>query len=187
MADEKIIKFGKLQEKWEEQDLEKFESFMNGLVEKFVSGSITMQELSVKIDQYRRENNISDEKMMKLQKSLVKKMGMDFGIDNIEEKMDEIEEKIKSDAPELKGAKKFIFKDYYKDRIEEKMLMQIEIKNKKNDLKMIFNGNNITIITEKKVDFSDNELNEIVANYKECVEGTLKIVSCEATKIYEYH
>lgn len=187
MADEKIIKFGKLQEKWEEQELDKLEAFMNSMVNDFISGKLSMAELSINIEKYRRENNISEEKMMKLQSKLVQNLGMSMGIQNVDEEIEAIKEKIEKDMPEFKGAKNIIFKDYYKDKIHEKTISQMNVKNEKNDLKLIIEENLITIITEKKVDFSDDELNEIIANYKQCTNDTLKIISCEATKIYEYH
>ena len=187
MADEKIIKFGKLQEKWEEQELDKLETFMNCLVNEFIAGNMSMGELSVKIEKYRRENNISEEKMNKLQSKLVQKLGASMGIEDVEKEMKNIKEKVEEELPEVKSAGSFIFKDFYRNILTEKRISEISLKNEKNDIKLLIDGNTITIVTEKKVDFSDDKLNEIIASYRECVEGTLKIISCEATKIYEYH
>lgn len=187
MADEKIINFDKLQEKWDEQEIEKFEGFLNSKMDLVFRGQLTMAEFSKSMRDYQRENNISNDKLIELQKKILSKMGVDLDLNEIDKEIERLEETMKSEDGKSINIRKMAFFDYYSDRIENKEIAQIKLENSKNNLSMIFDSNQIIVFSEKQVDFSDDELNEIIAGYKESVEGSLKITTCEATKIYEYH
>lgn len=187
MADDKIINFDKLQEKWDEQEVDKFESFLNSKMEAVFSGQISMSEFSKSMKEYQDKNNISNEKLIDLQKKLLNKMGVDLDINNIDKEISKLEESIKKEGKGDVNIRRMAFFDYYSDQIENKEIPKMELKNSKNDMMLLFIGNKIIIITENKVDFSDDEFNQIVAGYKSTVEGSLKIITCEATKVYEYH
>lgn len=187
MADEKIINFDKLQEKWDEQEVDKFEAFLNSQMDGVFSGRLTMAEFSKSMRQYQQENNISNEKLIELQKKILSKMGVDLDLNELDKEIANLEEVMKDEDGKTINIRKMAFFDYFSDKIETKEIPQMKMENGKNNLSLQFDGNQITIISEKQVDFSDDELNEIIAGYKESVEGSLKIITCEATKIYEYH
>lgn len=198
MSDKKIIKFGKLQEKWDEQEVDKFEEFLNMMMEDVVTGSISISEFTAKMSKYQIDNNISNEKLMELQKKLLQKMGIDIDINDFNKQMEILEglenNSENSDSKEkdknrfdTKKIKEIAFFDFYKDKIENKKIPEFHLKTEKNDLIMFMEEDKITIITEGKIDFADDELNGVITDYRECIHGSLKIIACEATKIYEYH
>ncbi|MEG0250489.1 MAG: DUF3867 family protein [Peptostreptococcus sp.] len=198
MSDEKIIKFGKLQEKWNEQEVDKFEDFLNMMMEDVVTGNISISEFTAKMSKYQLDNNISNEKLMELQKKLLEKMGIDIDINDFNKQMEILEglEKSGSNSDsdgenknsfDTKKIKEIAFFDFYKDKITNKKIPEFHLKTEKNDLIMFMEEDKITIVTENKIDFADDELNAVITDYRECIHGSLKIVACEASKIYEYH
>lgn len=77
MSDDRIIDFNELKNKVKETDIDKFENYMFELYFSVSQGSMTMGQFTSKIYEYMRENNISNEKFMKIQKKLLERYGVD--------------------------------------------------------------------------------------------------------------
>lgn len=77
MSDDRIIDFNKLKNKAKETDIDKFENYMYELYFSVADGSMTMSQFTSKIYDYMRENNISNEKFMNIQKKLLERYGID--------------------------------------------------------------------------------------------------------------
>ena len=91
MSDDRIIDFNELKNKVKDSDVDKFEQYIYNLYFSVMDGKMSMAEFSRKIFDYMRDNNISQEKFMKIQKQFMERYGMDteevekqlrnFGID----------------------------------------------------------------------------------------------------------
>ena len=77
MSDDRIIDFNELKNKVKETDRDKFENYMYNLYFSVADGSMTMAQFTSKIYDYMRENNISNEKFMNMQKKLLERYGVD--------------------------------------------------------------------------------------------------------------
>lgn len=77
MSDDRVIDFNELKNKVKETDIDKFENYMYDLYFSVADGSLTMAEFTSKIYDYMRENNISNEKFMNIQKKLLERYGVD--------------------------------------------------------------------------------------------------------------
>ena len=73
MSDDRIIDFNELKNKVKETDIDKFENYMYNLYFSVADGSMTMAQFTSKIYDYMRENNISNEKFMNMQKKLLER------------------------------------------------------------------------------------------------------------------
>ena len=92
MSDDRIIDFNDLKNKVKDSDVDKFEQYIYNLYFSVMDGSMTMAEFSRKIFDYMKDNNISQEKFMNIQKKFMERYGMDseevekqlknFGIDH---------------------------------------------------------------------------------------------------------
>lgn len=188
MTDKKIINFDKLKEKWDDKEIDKFEEFMNLQTERIITGQISIAELIKSMKKYQVEHNITNDGIMKLQKKMIDNLGLNIEVEDVDREVEEIRRYLNEEDEDLTlELRNKAFFAYYSDRIENKDIACMELKNEKNNLTLMIMGKEIIIYSEKRVDFSDDELNGIVALYKESIEGGLKIITCEATKIYEYH
>ncbi|UPA29352.1 DUF3867 domain-containing protein [Terrisporobacter glycolicus] len=77
MSDDRIIDFNELKNKVKDSDVDKFENYMYDLYFSVADGSMTMSQFTSKIYEYMRENNISQEKFLKMQNRLMEKYGVD--------------------------------------------------------------------------------------------------------------
>ena len=71
MSDEKIIDFNNLKNKVKDSDVDKFENYIYSLYFSVMEGKISMMEFSRKIIDYMKDNNISNEKFMNIQKKFM--------------------------------------------------------------------------------------------------------------------
>ena len=79
MSDDRIIDFNELKNKVKDSDVDKFENYMYDLYFSVANGSMTMSQFTQKIYEYMRENNISQEKFLKMQNKLMERYGVDPG------------------------------------------------------------------------------------------------------------
>ncbi|WAW15167.1 DUF3867 family protein [Peptostreptococcus equinus] len=208
MSDDKIIDFNELKEKVKESDINKFEQYVQDLYMQINTGQMTMFQFSKKMSEYMQENNISEEKLVNIQMKMMerygidpkmledemKKMGMDPNQMNFSKSDEDKYKSEKSindfDIDELvnndKGAIKLGFFEKYKSQLEEKTILEYRIQNDKNDIKILMNGNELVVISEKKLDLSDDTINKFIANYRSTIDTPLKVIICEATNTYEY-
>ena len=77
MSDDRIIDFNELKNKVKDSDVDKFENYMYDLYFSVANGSMTMAQFTSKIYEYMRENNISQEKFIKMQNKLMERYGVD--------------------------------------------------------------------------------------------------------------
>ena len=77
MSDDRIIDFNELKNKVKDSAVDKFENYMYDLYFSVADGSMTMSQFTSKIYEYMRENNISQEKFIKMQNKLMERYGVD--------------------------------------------------------------------------------------------------------------
>lgn len=207
MSDDRIIDFNELKNKVKDSDVDKFENYMYDLYFSVADGSMTMSQFTSKIYEYMRENNISQEKFLKMQNRLMERYGVDpteldqqiknLGLNpnslsfddlnkfnptqNTENTINEIKEKIDYDIDKNSD----FYKKYNKD-LESKVLITTFLKNEVNDMKIIIENEKVTLISEGSINLVDAQLNELLLSYKGIKNKKLKITICEKCKEYDY-
>ena len=111
----------------------------------------------------------------------MKRMGIDMN-----ESAYIINNKDKKESYSVKdfGDKLAFFERY--DGIEEKTIMHYLLDNGVNQVKFIMDGSNLTLVSEKKIDLSDPDVNTFIAGYRQANNEKIKVVICEATSAYDY-
>lgn len=184
---DRVIDFNELKNRVNDKDIDKFESYMYTLYYDMSSGKLNMSDFTKKIMEYMEENNISQDKFLKMQTKLMERYGFDasgieeqiksLGLDNVIPGGGDIE----------KIRKNMSFQEKYKDRIKVSTVNNYFIKNEKNNVDIITDGEKIILTSEGKIDLNDLELNDFLCSYKKLIDyKTLKINICENTKEYEY-
>lgn len=193
MSDEKIIDFNNLKNKVKDSDVDKFENYIYSLYFSVMEGKISMMEFSRKIMDYMKDNNISNEKFMNIQKKFMERYGMDtneieeqlkkFGVDitDLSRNLDDISDE---DLSHIRKSAEFIKK--YQNKLTGKMFSTLSIKNNINDVNILIDNDKILIHSKKKVNLMDSELNEFLLGYKNSYKGSIKITICENSNEYEY-
>ena len=193
MSDEKIIDFNNLKNKVKDSDVDKFENYIYSLYFSVMEGKISMMEFSRKIIDYMKDNNISNEKFMNIQKKFMERYGMDtneieeqlkkFGVDitDLSRNLDDISDE---DLSHIRKSVEFIKK--YQNKLTGKMFSTLSIKNNTNDVNILIDNDKILIHSKKKVNLMDSELNEFLLCYKNSYKGSIKITICENSNEYEY-
>ncbi|WP_343343158.1 DUF3867 family protein [Terrisporobacter petrolearius] len=210
MSDDRIIDFNELKNKVKDSDVDKFENYMYDLYFSVADGSMTMSQFTSKIYEYMRENNISQEKFLKMQNRLMERYGVDpteldqqiknLGLNpnslsfddlnkfnptnntqNTINEIKEIKEKIDYDIDKNSD----FYKKYNKD-LESKVLITTFLKNEVNDMKIIIEKEKVTLISEGSINLVDAQLNELLLSYKGIKNKKLKITICEKCKEYDY-
>jgi hypothetical protein len=179
---DKIIDFNELKNKAKDKDIDKFEDYIYSMYYKLAEGKMNMADFSKNIMSYMEENNISQDKLLNIQKKFLERYGIDsssignqfnipgFNMNNVETMK-----------------KTMGFQEKYKSRISTKSISEYYIKNEKNDLKILLENEDVILISEKNIDLNDNELNEFLCSYKKVIDDKkIKITLCENRKSYEY-
>ncbi|WP_160687772.1 DUF3867 domain-containing protein [Clostridium sp. C2-6-12] len=186
MSDEKIIDFNELKNKAKDKDIDKFEDYIYSLYYKLAEGKMNMADFSKHIMTYMQENDISQDKLINIQKKFLERYGFDSA---------SIDEQFKIPGFDMSGIgtnyeamkKTLSFQEKYKSRIAAKAMSEYFIKNERNDLKVLLDKEDVLLISEKTIDLNDNELNEFLCSYKKVIEDKkINIRLCENTKSYEY-
>ncbi|WP_286909716.1 DUF3867 domain-containing protein [Clostridium sp. UBA1652] len=182
--DDRIIDFNDLKNKARDKDIDKFETYIYSLYYDLTQGKITMADMMKEINKYTAENNISQEKLVNIQKEIMKRYG--FDAENLEAQM-------KTMGVDLNGAnyeeaRKVIgFQEKYKNRLTTKSIQNYSIKNSKNDITIYLDNNQVMINSSGKIDLTDNELNEFLCSYKKILkDDKLNISLCENVNNYIY-
>ncbi|SFE27222.1 DUF3867 family protein [Peptostreptococcus sp. D1] len=197
MSDDKVISFNKRKSKVKSSDVDKFEEFISDLMYGFNIGEVSMFEVSRRLNKYMNENNFSAVKFDEIEKQLLLRYGLDIDSiqDNIKEHLFTDNEVIgdigalNKDEREKNRAmlNRLGFYDLYEDCLEEHKILELVIKNDVNDIRMLLDDDKVTLISEKKIDFSDDSVNRALAYYRSSTEKPIKVTICEATSQYEYH
>ena len=217
MSDDRIIDFNELKNKVKETDIDKFENYMYELYFSVADGSMTMSQFTSKIYEYMRENNISNEKFMNMQKKLLERYGVDeseierqlrgMGINpndlssissmnindirnknmnNNTETKEEPKEEIKNDKAQENIVKNSDFYNKFATKLEYDSFIISYLKNDVNDIKIIIDKENVTLISSKSINLVDSQLNEFLLDYKNMIGKKMKVSICENCKEYDY-
>ena len=197
--DDKIVDFSKLKDKVRDKDVNSFESYIYDLYYKMAEGKMNMMQLSQEISAYMKENNISQEKLINIQKEMLGKYGL--SMDDVSSQMANMDPSMFKNMginPDMFGGKDFqesyedlrkvmSFEEKYKSRIGKKALTTYKIKNEINDIEIQLDGNNDFIKSVKDIALSDNELNEFLCSYKKTLKDeTINIELCANIQNYIY-
>ena len=217
MSDDRIIDFNELKNKVKETDIDKFENYMYELYFSVADGSMTMSQFTSKIYEYMRENNISNEKFMNMQKKLLERYGVDeseierqlrgMGINpndlsslssmnindirnktmnNNTETKEEPKVEIKIDKAQETIVKNSDFYNKFATKPEYDSFIISHLKNDVNDIKIIIDKENVTLISSKSINLVDSQLNEFLLDYKNMIGKKMKVSICENCKEYDY-
>ena len=217
MSDDRIIDFNELKNKVKETDIDKFENYMYELYFSVADGSMTMSQFTSKIYEYMRENNISNEKFMNMQKKLLERYGVDeseierqlrgMGINpndlsslssmnindirnktmnNNTETKEEPKVEIKIDKAQETIVKNSDFYNKFATKPEYDSFIISHLKNDVNDIKIILDKENVTLISSKSINLVDSQLNEFLLDYKNMIGKKMKVSICENCKEYDY-
>ncbi|EAA0009610.1 TPA: DUF3867 domain-containing protein [Clostridioides difficile] len=197
MSDDRIIDFNELKNKVKDSDVDKFEQYIYNLYFSVMDGKMSMAEFSRKIFDYMRDNNISQEKFMKIQKQFMERYGMDteevekqlrnFGIDPSTAGFMSNNTSNKVSTEDLESFKKSAgFYEKYGEKIQPKSCITTFIKNDLNDINVIIDQEKIMLCSDRKINLMDSELNEFLLEYKNMFNKKIKVVMCETTNKYDY-
>ena len=205
MSDDRIIDFNELKNKVKDSDVDKFENYMYDLYFSVADGSMTMSQFTSKIYEYMRENNISQEKFIKMQNKLLERYGVDpkeldkqmknFGLDPNNLNLEDLN-KFTYNSPNVGSSTKKTnntsidknsdFYKKYSENLQSKELIITSLKDEVNDIKIIIEKEKVTLISEGKINLVDPQLNELLLSYKSMYNDKLKVVICENCKEYDY-
>ena len=205
MSDDRIIDFNELKNKVKDSDVDKFENYMYDLYFSVADGSMTMSQFTSKIYEYMRENNISQEKFIKMQNKLLERYGVDpkeldkqmknFGLDPNNLNLEDLN-KFTYNSPNVGSSTKKTnntsidknsdFYKKYSENLQSKELIITSLKDEVNDIKIIIEKEKVTLISEGKINLVDAQLNELLLSYKSVYNDKLKVVICENCKEYDY-
>ncbi|SFC76671.1 DUF3867 domain-containing protein [Clostridium uliginosum] len=184
--DDKIIDFNELKNKAKDKDVDKFEDYIYSMYYELAAKKLTMQDFTKNVMSYMQENNISQDKLLNIQKKFLERYGVDASM--LEEQLKMASININSVGNNYESMRKTIsFQEKYKDRIKVKPMSTYFIQNEKNDLQVLIHEQKMRLISYQKIDLTDNELNEFICSYKKVIEDKkLDVILCENIKSYEY-
>ena len=175
MSDDRIIDFNELKNKVKDSDVDKFEQYIYNLYFSVMDGKMSMAEFSRKIFDYMRDNNISQEKFMKIQKQFMERYGMDT---------EEVEKQLRNFGidPSTAG----FMSNNTSSKVSTEDCITTFIKNDLNDINVIIDQEKIMLCSDRKINLMDSELNEFLLEYKNMFNKKIKVVMCETTNKYDY-
>ncbi|GAA0820698.1 MULTISPECIES: DUF3867 domain-containing protein [Clostridium] len=184
---DKIIDFNELKNKVNDKDIDKFESYIYSLYYDMSSGKLNMSDFTKNMMEYMEENNISQDKFLKMQTKLMERYGFDASAIEEQIKSLGLNNMIPGSGDIEKVRKTMSFQEKYKDRIKVTTVNNYFIKNDKNNVGILTEGENVILKSSGKIDLNDLELNDFLCSYKKVIDdNTLKISICEDVKEYEY-
>ena len=196
MSDDRVIDFNDLKNKVKDSDVDKFEQYIYNLYFSVMDGSMTMAEFSRKIYDYMRENNISQEKFINIQKKFMERYGMDsqeienqlksFGIDPSITGFSDIDLNSLSNENIENIRKSAGFYEKYGSKIQPKSCISSSIKNDTNDIEVMIDQEKVMLYSNKKINLMDAELNEFLLAYKNMFNKKIRVVLCENYSEYDY-
>ncbi|WP_297439096.1 DUF3867 family protein [uncultured Clostridium sp.] len=197
--DDKIVDFSKLKEKVRDKDINEFETYIYDLYYKMADGKMNMMQMIQEIGVYMKEHNVSQEKLMNIQKEMLARYGMNM--DDLAGQMQNMDPSILKNMgvnPSMfKGEsmnesyedlrKVMSFEEKYKAKIGKTSVTTYKIKNNINDIEINLDGNTVLIKSNKEISLQDNELNEFLCSYKKTLkEESINIELCSNVLNYIY-
>ena len=197
--DDKIVDFSKLKEKVRDKDINEFETYIYDLYYKMADGKMNMMQMTQEISTYMKEHNVSQEKLMNIQKEMLARYGMNM--DDLAGQMQNMDpsilknmgvnpsmfkgESITENYEDLR--KVMSFEEKYKAKIGKTSVTTYKIKNNINDIEINLDGNTVLIKSNKEISLHDNELNEFLCSYKKTLkEESINIELCSNVFNYIY-
>lgn len=188
--DDRVIDFNELKNRAKERDedklVDKLEDYMYSLYYEVAEGKITMADLTKKIHKYMEENNISQEKFLKMQMKIMERYGFDSSM--IEEQLKSAglnPQELERDYEEIR--KNMSFQEKYRGKLVVGTVSKYRIDNDKNNVQIILEDKDVFIISNKKIDLEDLELSEFLCSYKKLKNNeSLDINICENSNKYQY-
>ncbi|WBW99218.1 DUF3867 family protein [Oceanirhabdus sp. W0125-5] len=160
-----IIDINQLRNKVTEKDVNEFREFIFRLYDKLAEGKLFVGEITEQMDQYAEIKGITEEKLCNLREELIKELTEEVGF-NFKEIEKQIEETdLNLDFEELEEQLKFY--DTNIKNISIKGVFKYRINNQFNDILIIFEGDKGYILTQRKPDFNDKDLKNIIQDYKQ--------------------
>jgi hypothetical protein len=86
--DGRIIDFNEQRNKVKDKDIDKFEEYIYSLYYDVMNGKISMSKFSLKILDYMKENNISEQKFIEIQKKFMERYGMN--VNDVEKDLEQL-------------------------------------------------------------------------------------------------
>lgn len=163
---DRVIDFNEVKNRVKDKDVDKFESYIYSLYYDMSSGKLSLSDFTKKMTTYMQENNISQDKFLKMQTKLMERYGVDSS---------SIEEQLKSmdlggiipQGTDIEKVRKTMsFQEKYKDRLKVSTVNKYYIKSDKNDVDIIIEGENVILRSSNKIDLTDLELNEFLYSHK---------------------
>lgn len=153
---DRIIDFNEIKNKVKDKDVDKFEEYIYSMYYKMAEGKLNMADFSKNIMSYMEENNISQDKLMNIQKKFLERYGFDPSM---------LEEQFKMSGFDFSGAglnygdmkKALSFQEKYKSRMTSKAMSEYFINNEKNNLKVLLEGEEVILISDKNIDLTDRK------------------------------
>ena len=125
---DKIIDFNELKNKAKDKDIDKFEDYIYSMYYKLAEGKMNMADFSKNIMSYMEENNISQDKLLNIQKKFLERNGFDSS--TIEQQFKIPGFNMNNSGLNYETMKKTIsFQEKYKSRISIKSISEYFIKN----------------------------------------------------------
>lgn len=184
--DDRIIDFNELKNKAKDKDVDKFEEYIYSMYYQMAEGKLNMADFSKNIMGYMQDNNISQDKLINIQKKFLERYGLDSSIIEEQLKMSGLDLGISGGNYETMR-KAMSFQEKYKDRIKVIPMSEYFIRNEMNNLKILLENEKVFLISEEEIDLNDTELNEFLCSYKKVIEDKkISITICDNTKNYEY-
>ncbi|MEG0132717.1 MAG: DUF3867 domain-containing protein [Clostridium sp.] len=183
-----VIDFNELRNKATDKDVDKFEDYIYSMYYSMAQGKVSMSEMSKQVFKYMKDNNISQEKFINIQKKVMDRYGV--STEDLENQMKSmgIDTQFDSLTKDYEETRKVMgFQEKYKGKLNVKNVRMYYIKNEKNDLEVILDEENIILKSYMKIDVNDNELNEFLCSYKKVMnDNMLNISICENSSTYRY-
>lgn len=162
-----VIKFDEFKNKARDKEIDKLEDYIYSLYYKMAEGKISFADMNKEIMNYVNENGISMEKFNEMQLKLVERYGFD---------PETIKENLNVEGLDKTLNIAMTLKNKYGDSLNLVRVIKKHIKNEKNDIFIICEGNEITMFSENTIDLEDNELHDFLVSYRrQLKEESLKI------------
>lgn len=173
-----VIDFNEFKNKVRDKDIDDLENYVYSLYFQVAEGRMTLADVNREIRKYMEDHSISEAKFMEIQKKLVERYG--YNADDLEKQLLEGGQGI------LLQKNQGLLEKYGKSIVEMKGFRK-EVHNNRNDLILFCTGTKVIILSQRKIDLEDNELQEFLVSYKrQAGNDVLEIELAENASHFRY-
>ena len=173
-----VINLNEFKNKVRDKDIDELESYVYSLYFQVAEGKMTLADVNREIRKYMEDNSISETKFMEIQKKLVERYGYNA---------DDLEKQLLDGGQGLFLQKNQPLLEKYGNTIKEMKGFRKDIKNDRNVLTLFCSGTKVIILSEKKIELEDNELQEFLVSYKrQAGNDILEIELAENASHFQY-